>query len=109
MKKKYHKPRFLRNERRVIEEQLQFAIRNAQNNQLIQPEGFQPQERRKEQWTVDPFWETDRLQRQQPPPEYDNTPSSRQQQPIPMEEDEIGYETDQDPSVLEVPAINWAK
>ena len=26
-----------------------------------------------------------------------------------MEEGEIGSETDQDPSVLEVPAVNWAK
>ena len=29
--------------------------------------------------------------------------------PIPMEEGEIDSETDQDPSVLEVPAINWAQ
>ena len=26
-----------------------------------------------------------------------------------MEEGEIGSETDQDPSVLKVPAVNWAK
>ena len=29
--------------------------------------------------------------------------------PIPMEEGEIDSETDQDPSALEVPAINWAR
>ena len=29
--------------------------------------------------------------------------------PMPMEEDEIDSETDQDPSILEVPAINWAR
>ena len=29
--------------------------------------------------------------------------------PIPMEEGQIDSETDQDPSVLEVPAINWAR
>ena len=29
--------------------------------------------------------------------------------PVPMEEGEIASETDQDPSVLEVPAINWAR
>ena len=29
--------------------------------------------------------------------------------PVPMEEVEIDSETDQDPSVLEVPAINWAR
>ena len=49
---------------------------------------------------------TDQPQRQQSQPEYDTTPSPRQQQPILMEEGEIGLETDQDPSVLEVPAIN---
>ena len=108
-RKKYHEPSVLRNERRIIEKLLQIAIRNTQNNQPSQSEGFQPQERRNEQWTVDPFWETDRPQRQQSQPEYDTTPSPRQQQPIPMEEGGIGSETDQDPSVLEVPAINWAK
>ena len=29
--------------------------------------------------------------------------------PMPMEEGEIESETDQDPSILEVPAINWAR
>ena len=53
--KKYHEPRFLRSERKIIEEQLQIAIRNLQNKNPNQPEGFQPQERRNEQWTVDPF------------------------------------------------------
>ena len=107
--KKFHEPRFLRNERKYIEEQLQVAIRNLQINPSNQPEGFQPQERRNEQWTVDPFWETDRPQRQQALTENDNTPSPRQQQCTPMEEGEIGSESEQDPSVLEVPAINWAK
>ena len=107
--KKYHEPRFLRNERKIIEEQLQIAIRNSQTNPSNQPEGFQPQERRNEQWTVDPFWETDRPQRPQALTENYNTPPPRQQQWTPMEEGEIRSESEQDQSVLEVPAINWAK
>ena len=54
--KKNHEPRILRKERKIIEEQLQLAIRNSQTNPSYQPEGFQPHERRNEQWTVDPFW-----------------------------------------------------
>ena len=44
--KKHHEPRFLRHERRIIEEQLQIAIRNIDSRQADQPQGFQPQERR---------------------------------------------------------------
>ena len=61
--KKYHEPKFLRNERRVIEEQLQQAIRNVENRNQKEPTGgFQPETRRQEQWTVDPFWDVDRPQ-----------------------------------------------
>ena len=51
--KKYHKPKFLRNEIRIVEEELQQAIRNliGENQQL--EEGFHRQTRRQEQWTVD--------------------------------------------------------
>ena len=45
--------------------------------------------------------------RQQPQPEDEPGPSSRQH--TPMEEGEIESETDQDLSVLEVPAVNWGK
>ena len=45
--KKYHERRFLRNERKIIEEQLQMAIRNSQNKTSNQPESFQLQERKK--------------------------------------------------------------
>ena len=107
--KGYHEPRLLRNEKRTIEEQLQLAIQNIENGQVKQPQGFQPQERRNEQWTVDPFWEVHRQQRQQPQQEDESGPSSKQSQYTPMEEGEIGSETDRDPSVLEVPATNWAK
>ena len=36
-------------------------------------------------------------------------PNEPQYAPMPMEEGEIDCETDQDPSILEVPAINWAR
>ena len=72
-------------------------------------QGFQPQERHNEQWTVDPLWEVNRPQRQQPQLDVEPRPSPRQIQHNPMEEGEIDSETDQDPSVLEVPAVNWAK
>ena len=76
--------------------------------------GSQPQTRRTEQWTVDPFWNLDRPTTVQPF-KYDqpgtSTSNLRQGRntPIPMEEGEIDSETDQDQSVLEVPAINWAR
>ena len=56
-----------------------------------------------------PFLETDRPQRQKALTENDNTPPPSQQQCTPMEEGEIGSESEQDPSVLEVPPINWDK
>ena len=105
--KKYHEPKFLRNERRVIEEQLQQAITNVENQSQQEPAGgFQPETRRQEQWTVDPFWDVDRPQA---PANTEDRPGPSQQQPIPMEEGEIDSESDQDPSILEVPAVNWAK
>ena len=76
--KKYHEPKFLRNERRVIEERLQQNIRGREQGDLRQrigPQhsgGFQPQTRRSEQWTVDPFWEMDRPT----PAQYQDLPGS---------------------------------
>ena len=58
---------------------------------------------------MDLFWETDRPQRPQALTENDNTPPPRQRQWTPMEEGEIGSVSEQDQSVLEVPAIDWAK
>ena len=107
--KRYHEPKFLRNERKVIEERLQQLTSNQQPKDLRQIIGpqhkgvYQPQTGHSEQWTMDPFWEMDRptpVQKHQPDKP---DPSSA---PIPMEEGEINSETD--PSVLEVPAINWA-
>ena len=124
-RKKFHEPKFLRNEGKVIEERLQQIMQKQQQGDLRQrigPQhsgGFQPQTRRSEQWTVDPFWEVDRptpvqQQQQQDQSQYDKPgPSSaiadteHQFAQIPMEEGEI--ESDQDPSILEVPAWNWAR
>ena len=64
--KKDHEPKFLRNERKVIKERLQQIINSQQQEDLRQRIGpqqkgdFQPQTRRAEQWTVDPFWDIDR-------------------------------------------------
>ena len=99
--KKYNEPKFLRNERKIIEEQLQLDIENFPRQQ-------QPQERRNEKWTVDPFWEVERPQRQQTPLNQPGT-SSQNNNYTPMEEGEVGSDTDQNTSVLEVPVINWAK
>ena len=118
--KKYHEPKFLRNGRKVIEERLQQIINNQNQGglrQRIGPQqkgGFQPQTRRTEQWTVDPFWDIDRptpaqlIQNDQPGTSCSNTGQGRII-PVPMEEGEIDSETDKDPSVLEVPAMNWAR
>ena len=88
--KKYHEPKFLRNERKIIEERLQLAIQNLpgqqQQQQQQQPQGFQPQQRLNEQWTVGPFWGLDRPQR---PQEQPGT-SSPVTMYAPMEESEIG-------------------
>ena len=109
--KRYHEPKFLRNERKVIEERLQLTNNWPQEDlrQKIGPQnrgGFQPQTGHSEQWTVDPFWGMDRPTPVQQQQSDRPGPSSA---PITMEEGEIDSETDQDPSVLEVPAKNWAR
>ena len=76
--------------------------------------GFPPQARRSEQWNVDSFWDLDRSTPAQPNRQDRPGPSTapiRQDQntPIPMEGGEIDSETDDDPSVLEVPAVNWTR
>ena len=73
-------------ERKIIEERLQSAIQNLSGQQQQQPQGFQPQQRLNEQWTVDPFWELDRPQR---PQEQPGT-SSPVTMYAPKEEGEIG-------------------
>ena len=64
--KRYHQPKFLRNERKVTEERLQQIMKNhetADLRQRISPKqtgGFVPPTRHSEQWTVDPYWDMDR-------------------------------------------------
>ena len=75
--RKYHEPKFLRNERKKIEVILQQIMRGREQGDLRQRIGpqhngsFQPQTRRSEQWTVDSCWEVDRptpVQQQQNTP-----------------------------------------
>ena len=51
---------------------------------------------------------TTNKQQNTPGPLSASTAPKQQFAPIPMEEGEINSESDQDPSVLEVPAWNWA-
>ena len=61
--KKYHEPKIFRNERLILAEQLQQALRNVKHRDIRhQGEGFQSQSRQQEQWTVDLFCEIDRPQ-----------------------------------------------
>ena len=101
--KRYHESNFL---------WLQLLIDNWPQESLrkkIGPQnkgGFQPQTVHSEQWTVDPFWDMDRPT---PVQQHQTDRPGPSPAPIPIEEGEIDSETDQDPSVLEVPAINWAR
>ena len=118
--KKNHEPKTLHNERKVIEQRLQqiFKYRKQRDlRQRIGPQqkgGYQPQTQRAEQWTVDLFWDVDQPTPAQPT-QYDqpapSTSTIRQERstPIPMVEGEVDSETDQDPSVLDVPATKWAR
>ena len=109
----------MRNERKVIEERLQQIINTREQSDLRQrigPQhsgGFQPKSGRSEQWSVDPFWEMDRptpVNHADRPGPSKTLPSQQELfTPMQMEEGEIESETDQVPSVLEVPAINWAR
>ena len=102
--KNTREPKCVNIDRRIIEERLQQVMQRLEHRKTPQTDGFQPQTQRREQWTVDPFWEIDRSQ--QPEQEQSGT---LQQNYTPMEEGENVSETDQDPSVLEVPAMNSAK
>ena len=98
--------------REKSEERLQLLINNWPQEDLRQkigPQnkgGYQPQTGHSEQWTVVPFWEMDRPTPVQQHQSDRPGPSSA---PTPMEEGEIDSETDQVPSVLGAPAINWAR
>ena len=94
--KKYHESTFFRNERRIMEQQVQQAIGNLVGENQQPEGGFQPQTRRQVQWTVDPFWGVDRPQQlavlktsEQPGTSSLNT----HQEYIPMEDggDRVGY------------------
>ena len=85
----------------------------AERRQQDQTGGFQPQSRKQEEWTVDPFWDVNRPQAPKNPEDRPGPSTANhevpQQQTTPKEEGEIDSDSDQDPSILEVPAVNWAK
>ena len=100
---KNHEPKFLRNDRRVIEGRIQQIIRGREQGDLrknVGPQisgGFQPQTRRSEQWTVDPFWKTDRptpAQQQNLPGPSSALTDLDQYVPMPKENGENDSETD---------------
>ena len=106
---KKHEAKVLRNEKNRIEECLQQIFRGREQGDLrqkISPQhsgGFQLQTRRSEHWTVDPFWEMGRPTpaQQQDKHRPSSTPTGPEQYaPMPIEEDEIDSETDQQPSIL---------
>ena len=68
---------FFVSKEKKIEEQLQQTILDIENGHQHQSQGFQPQESRNEQWTVDTFWEVDRPQCQQIP--HEDQPGSSSQ------------------------------
>ena len=59
-------------------------------------------------WDIDRPTPAQMIQKDQPGTSTSNTGQGRNT-PVPMDEGEIDSETDKDPSVLEVPAINWAR
>ena len=113
--KKYSEPKFLRGERRTIEERLSEIIRRLESpaaETIIRPIQNQLQTDYFPDWQ---FTEARNLEGGFIPQE-DNRPSTSQACPTttyspdetPMEEGEISSDSELAPSVLEVPAINWA-
>ena len=114
--KKYHEPKFLREERREIEERLSEVIRKIESPaREIRNRPYQ-QQLQSNEYTAD--W-----QFTSPAPQnfrggfvqrtQNNQPGTSHSQPgtqenIPREEGEISSDSELAPSVLEVPTINWA-
>ena len=109
--KKYHAPKFLRGERRDIDERLSEIIRR-----LESPAREIPNQPQSDEYTAN--W-----QFTAPAPQYfrggfvqrtnNEQPGTSKSQPatqedIPMEEGEISSDSELAPLVLEVPTINWA-
>ena len=109
--KKYHEPKVLRNERRVIEEKLMeiiirlerpaVEIRNQQQQTNYFPD-WQFKETRNYQGGFIPQ-EINRAGTSSARPTTSHTPDE-----TPMEEGEISSDSEMAPSVLEVPTMNWA-
>ena len=109
--KKYHEPKFLRNEKRVIEEKLTEIIRRLESP-AVEMRNQQQQTNYFADWQ---FKETRNYQGGFIPQENNSAgPSSARPttshtpDETPMEEGEISSDSEIAPSVLEVPTINWA-
>ena len=107
--KKYHEPKFLRGERKTIEEKLAEIIERLESpavgisNRQIQNNYFPD-------WQ---FKETSNFQGGLIPQDDQSTSQARPTtsytpDETPMEEGEISSDSEMAPSVLEVPTINWA-
>ena len=106
--KKYQQPKFLRNERRLIEEKFQQAIKTRKTeDDKNKRGGFSRKVYGRSVLECGQAASTGKSGRQTKV--FNNESPATQQQPTPMEEGEIDSESDHDPSVLEVPAVNWAK
>ena len=115
LKRQYHEPKFLRDEKRTIEERLSEKLRRLENQAVEirnRPNQNQPQ--------IDcfPDWQFTEARNFEVGlfPQDENQPSTSQARPIafcttdetPMEEEGISRDSKLAPSVLEVPTINWA-
>ena len=114
--KKYHEPKFLRGERREIEERLSEIIRKIESPARELRNRPYQQQLQSDEYTAD--WQftssapqnfrggfVQRTQNNQPGTSH-SKPAT--QEDIPMEEGEISSDSELAPSVLEVPTINWA-
>ena len=111
MEKKYHEPKFLRGERRDIEEKLSEIIRRLESparelrNRLRQSDEYTANW----QFTVPApqNFQGGFVQRTNNEQPGTSKSSPATQEDIPMEEEEISSDSELAPSVLEVPIINW--
>ena len=107
--KKYHEPKFLRNERKTIEEKLLEIISILESPAVEvrnRPIHNQPQNDYLPDWqfTGARNFEGGFIPRNTSQP---GTSTARPEE-VPMEEGEISSDSEMAPSVLEVPTINWA-
>ena len=107
--KKYHEPKFLRGERKIVEEKLAEIIKRLESP-AVEIRNRQNQANYFTDWQ---FKETGNFQGGFIPQDNQGTSQARPTtsytpDETPMEEGEISSDSEKAPSVLEVPTINWA-